>query len=420
MVDKKQLTFGDSGALAPVAPIEGKYEKKPVPKKKRKFEPKDFKRFEWLNPVTSTTEVDAAAAAQQEQMVALGVKMPEASFIEFLNGRVAKAVDRTMTEARSLLLNMPIKGRHIKGFKEGLKDVGARWWKNPAFDEEAAEEYDPDCPPGWFVAPSISTLGALLGLPKTQKKKRAWIPLYDGEEIGEQMCQTVITLLKDYEAETKAQQTAAQKEAEAKRRQQAERASSVVVGADAQDHVDKLTASMKADGECDDWVYDKSEIMLSAIVPELGPMMSSNALRVWRALKLGLLTAAQVAAGDFVPEHSKQSKSRRTLATAAATEAKTAIVAEKTEKTEQKKQKKVEFLAHDDNRPEALARKAEEADALKARNAAPRSNESIVITHCDACGQEIIEQFLTCYCCNRAWKADGSWVEDACCLKVCM
>lgn len=413
------------------------YEKKKPPVKRRKFARTDFKSFEWLNPVKVDANIgcgdnviDAAIARQQQTLDQMGVKPPLPKLITFLQERITFLEERNLLglrihdgseaivvamHARSYLLNTPYLGKHIKGYKESLKDHGARWLKNTNFDD--GDGYDQDNPPGWFVALDTGVLRTLLTLPRTAKRQRAWTPL----GCDEALCVELRNILVDFDASVKASEKAAQKASEEKRREQAARAATAVVGTDSSKDVVRLQAVM---GEVKEWTYDAASIAASATVSELGPPMSSNALRVWRALKLGLLTPVQVASQDYVPERCKNSRARRVVVVEQVAD----------EECQQERSRNAQaspvaktVLVHDDARPDAHTKVQNEREAREAEIGGCRRDQAfdaskvetpMIVATCDACGTEVWGQFLNCYCADRAWGFDGSWKLGYCRYEV--
>lgn len=356
--------------------------KKPVakdpkdPKKKRKLDASDMQNFDWLNPVKPVVDDEAVAAKEgpSSMLESWDNIKPDPDLVAYLQQRLEDKeggednADLEM-DVRVFLSNPPYKGKHVKGYKESIKDLGLRWVKNPDFVEGAG--YDPMCPPGWFAASTLRDLHAVLQLPATAKDKRVWHPWQlAGEDFA---CSYLLSVITEFYADQKRTVEANQKKMEEQRKRQAEAvaaSTSMVSSNDSATDIAELLGAMRTmEPSVPEYVYDAAAIASSASEATLGPMMCSNAKRVFRALHLKLLTPAQVAQADWEPDHVKQMRAltERRRAGGAGTKITTAPASHRKEITKNETRKEKEEKVEEKEEEVAVLQTDEYIQAQRAR-----------------------------------------------------
>ena len=285
----------------------------PVAKKKKQKFSEEFAKRTWLStPVDPSTAVKAAESSQSSQS-----SQPSASadadapreyknpvdqvrideeFQAFVRDYSQSGTDSKQMAVQYLRRSAPFKGTHIKGYKATLKEAGLRWWKN-----EDHIQNDRSSPFGWFVACCLADLKRVLQLPLTKSGEKAWFPVDIPEEDSAIVCRYVLEVIDEFEDRKRQKlerdRLAALNSKTDKEKRLRQDAAGMVVD-DRPEEIAKLVDKLSVSDD-NVWKYDAELIKKSATSDRLGPAMSTNALRVLRALHLKILTPEEVRAGDF-------------------------------------------------------------------------------------------------------------------------
>lgn len=223
--------------------------------------------------------------------------VPDEAFELFLQKYdTSKSNIYQMNALQYLKREKPFKGKHMKAYKGSLKEAGVKWFKN-----ENHVPGDWNSTFGWYVACSIKDLKAVLQLPLTKDGNKAWHPIDLEEEDVHVVCRYVLEVLDEFEdkknEELERQRLAALSSKNEKERRLRQGAVGLVVD-DRQGEIERLVRVLSIEGESK-WKYDPELIKSSSTSDRLGPAMSTNALRVLRALHLKILTPSEVRNADF-------------------------------------------------------------------------------------------------------------------------
>jgi len=379
----------------------------------KKVDPGTFQRPLWMKTKEEreekvTDDVDGDQAIDKTMSVAT-IDPELASFLE-------DASTDDMSRAYAYLLRPPWRGRHDKLYKQSVKDAGLRWQKNPAF-QEGGPYGGP--PPGWFATTDHTSLLKVLTLPRKEGGERAWQPV-DGDglrddEFDEDEARGVATLLDGFFEAMRVRRAAA-REASAKRAAELEaarRARTETVGDDFASDVDGVYALMTAAGY-DEWVYKAGELEHTTRMAHLGPR-GSIAFRLHRALRIGVLTPAQLARGEFGGEADEgvggQAEARaRRKAAAEQAKRKREETQERLRALKARAEAVVAVLKPDDpdgdngtRLDDAAPRTVDDliAPPCLVANFAYTTTQSDAIT-CDVCDTEVSDQFWACMC-REGW-----------------
>ena len=247
------------------------------------------------DPKSETKNGNASQDAMREYTNPIFV--PDEEFELFLQKYDTKKSNiYEMNALQYLKREKPFKGKHMKAYKGSLKEAGVKWFKN-----ENHVPGDWNSTFGWYVACSLKDLKAVLQLPLTKDGSKAWHPIDLEEDDVHVVCRYVLDLLDEFEdkknKELERQRLAALSSKNEKEKRLRQDAAGLVVN-DRDDEIERLVRALSIEGE-PEWKYDTELIKSSSTSDRLGPAMSTNALRVLRALHLNILTPEEVRNGDF-------------------------------------------------------------------------------------------------------------------------
>ena len=426
---KQKKLFGSAASdLEPRDNVDGT-PKKPPPKpaQKKKKQPFDASSAKptWLSKTTEDDGLQKDDGGEPSEAAA-----PRAPRLEctrddeldrFLIDVKAETSGAEWQAKQYLLSDMPYKGVHAKGFKEQLKEAGAKWMRNPNAVEGV---FDADVPFGWFVACSVKDLRSLLEVKRTSSGDKAWKPANVSDEESDNVIRRVLELLDEFEEFKRAKLEREREANAATRRAQEANLKAAAVGRvwdDAQQDIDKLEALLGGKG-----TYDADLIRSSATFIRLGPPMSTNVRRVLRGLHLKIITLEDVKNGDFNgndPRWAKQPNKRKpetgeTSQSATLDIESFAFDGEKKKKKKKKKtttmkEEEIDYLMTDEQLAAYRQLEKEEEDqrlmdenGLKVCPASTLSlltDTSLRKTTCPECNVGIDDQFLDCACDGRKW-----------------